>query len=114
MDRIMVAITERASAQLKEILANVAAQRGKEDLGLRIFIEGQCGCGNVHYGLGIDDQAREGDAVVETQGVKVLIDPDTAETVEGAEIDYTDELMRKGFTISNPNRVGGCNCGGHH
>jgi iron-sulfur cluster assembly accessory protein len=46
--------------------------------------------------------------------VKFVVDPDSVPYLEGAEIDYSDGLMGKGFTIANPNRTtGGCGCGGH-
>jgi len=48
---------------------------------------------------------------VEHQGLKLVVDPDSAPLLEGAEIDYVDDLMRSGFTIYNPNATHSCACG---
>ena len=51
--------------------------------------------------------------VVETSGVSILVDSDSAPMMEGAEIDYIDGLMKSGFVINNPNiqAASGCGCG---
>ena len=63
--------------------------------------------------LALEQEAKADDTVVRTDGVSILIDPDSAPLMEGAEIDYMDDLMRSGFVINNPNiQSGGCACGG--
>ena len=63
--------------------------------------------------LALEQEAKSDDTVVQTDGVSILIDQDSAPLMEGAEIDYMDGLMRSGFVINNPNiQSGGCACGG--
>jgi iron-sulfur cluster assembly protein len=59
----------------------------------------------------IDEGAEEGDEVVETDGVKLLIDNFSAMYLKGAEVDYVNSLMGGGFTVRNPNAVASCACG---
>ena len=56
-------------------------------------------------------QPEEDDLVVEKNGVKIVVDVDSAPLVQGAEIDYVDDLMKSGFTIHNPNATKSCGCG---
>ena len=65
--------------------------------------------------MGIDAPS-EDDSILDLEGVRFIVDPETATSLEGASIDYTeDDLMRKGFTIEAPNAQpaagGGCGCG---
>ena len=78
---------------------------------MRVFVTGSCGCGAAHYGMGLDADFTEEDNVFDTGGVRVVADNDSAPLLEGAEIDYRDSLMGRGFTIKNPNAGGGCGCG---
>ena len=71
--------------------------------------------GGIQYSMGVESEAQADDLVIEAENIRVLIDPESAPLVEGAQIDYVDGLMRSGFTISNPNQPaggGGCACGG--
>jgi iron-sulfur cluster assembly accessory protein len=63
--------------------------------------------------LALEKDAKSDDTVVQSGDVQILIDPDSAPLMEGAEIDYMDGLMKSGFVINNPNiQSGGCACGG--
>jgi iron-sulfur cluster assembly protein len=55
--------------------------------------------------------SEEDDIVIEQFGVRILIDPESARYLEGAEIDYVDDIMKSGFSIYNPNAVKSCACG---
>ena len=96
----------------------VSQQREDDAQGLRIFARGGgCGCSGPSFAMGIDSPTAE-DNVVDLGAVRLIVDPVTAPTLEGASIDYTDEdLMRKGFTIDAPNAQtgegggGACGCG---
>jgi iron-sulfur cluster assembly protein len=69
--------------------------------------------GGFQYMLGLEKEAKDGDVVVATDSIQVLVDPESAPLIEGAQIDYIEGLMRSGFVISNPNHQGGgCGCGG--
>ena len=106
-----IEVTELAARKLGEVLA----EQGKTDGMLRVMVTTGPG-GGMQYMLGVEDAADEGDVVIETQSVKVLVDADSLPLIEGASIDYVEGLMRSGFVISNPNAPagggGGCACGG--
>ena len=103
----MVTSTENAAEKLGGILE----QKGMKDThGLRVFVKGG-GCGGMQYGMTFDDAARDGDQVYEQNGLRVFVDPTSLFYIEGANIDYVDNLMGGGFHIDNPNAVSSCGCG---
>ena len=106
----MIEITPTAAVKVRELLQ----ESGKTDHALRIFVRGMS-CSGPAYGMALDNEPREDDSVAEFDGVRVLVDPQSAQYVEGAQVDYVDGLMGRGFTVSNPNFVaenGGGGCGG--
>ena len=105
----MITITESASEKVRELLTS----EDREGQALRVFVRGMS-CSGPAYGMALDDATRPDDAVTELFGIKIVVDPASAEYVQGAEIDYVDSLMGKGFTINNPNAApaGGGGCGG--
>ncbi|HUY96380.1 MAG TPA: iron-sulfur cluster insertion protein ErpA [Verrucomicrobiae bacterium] len=102
----MITVSEPALTQLKTLLE----QQESPDLGLRVYVSAG-GCSGFSYGMGFDDQRREDDAVIEQDGIRVLVDSYSQEYLQGAEIDYIDSLMGGGFTVHNPNAVKTCSCG---
>ncbi|MEX2227792.1 MAG: iron-sulfur cluster insertion protein ErpA [Dehalococcoidia bacterium] len=102
----VVTITDKAAEKAKALLAD----RGVEDAALRVFVVGG-GCSGYQYGMAIAQGKEEDDIVIEHSGVTVLVDPESAPLMRGAEIDYVDDIMKSGFTIFNPNAVKGCACG---
>jgi iron-sulfur cluster assembly protein len=102
----IVTITDKAAEKAKAILKD----RGAETAALRVFVVGG-GCSGYQYGMAVSHEREEGDIVIEHAGVTVLVDPESAPLMRGAEIDYVDDLMKSGFTIFNPNAVKGCACG---
>ncbi len=98
-------VTESAAGQLKLIMEN----QNLEDVGVRVFVRSQCGCGAVHYGMGFDDAVSEDDEVMNEGGVKFLVAHSAAEGLSGATIDYVETEESQGFAINNPN-VKGCGC----
>jgi iron-sulfur cluster assembly protein len=102
----MLTITEKAAIRAREVLAEKGLVQG----GLRVFVVGG-GCAGYQYGMALTQHAEQDDLVVEHQGLKLVVDPDSAPLLEGAEIDYVDDLMRSGFTIYNPNATRSCACG---
>ena len=85
-------------------------QKGVTEGGLRVFVVGG-GCSGYQYGMALAREFDDEDLVVEHSGIKLIVDPDSAPLLEGAEIDYVDDLMKAGFTIYNPNAVKSCACG---
>ncbi len=105
----MITLTSTAAAKVKGIL-----EEEKEKLpagGLRIYVQGG-GCSGLQYGLVLDEVA-EDDQVVESEGVKVIVDPMSLRYVDGAEVDYREDSAGGGFAIknSNPNARMSCGCG---
>ena len=76
---------------------------------LRVFIENG-GCSGLQYGMSFDE-AKEGDAVFESEGVPMVVDPTSAGHLQGVSIDFDDGLHGKGFEIRNPNAQTTCGCG---
>src|SRR3989440_5797020 len=94
----MIDITPSAAVKVRELLE----EQGKTDHALRIFVRGMS-CSGPAYGMALDNEPRQDDAVTELNGVKILVDPLSAQYVEGAEVDYVEGLMGRGFTVMNPN-----------
>ena len=101
-----VTITEKAAEKALAILK----EKGSETAALRVFVVGG-GCSGYQYGMAIANEREADDLVIEQAGVTVLVDPESLPLMQGAEIDYVDDVMKSGFTIFNPNAVKGCACG---
>ncbi|MDA1347342.1 MAG: iron-sulfur cluster assembly accessory protein [Chloroflexi bacterium] len=97
-----------------EKLATILKEQGDEGSMLRVMVM-PGSHGGFQYSMGVEKEPQADDLVIEVSNIQVLVDPESAPLVEGAQIDYVDGLMRSGFTISNPNQQvggGGCACGG--
>jgi iron-sulfur cluster assembly accessory protein len=106
----MLTLTETAAKKISDL----RLEEGKPEWGLRIRVVGG-GCSGMSYELGWDDTPVEGDNVVETNGVKVIVDSNSAPYLQGSEIDYVDNnMLGAGFAIKNPNVKSSCGCGSSH
>ena len=99
-------LTEKAREHLTKLLA----ERNIPDHGLRVFVSGG-GCSGMQYGMAMESEPREFDTIVDSNGVKVFIDPTSLMYMSGSSIDYVDNLMGGGFSIDNPQAVASCGCG---
>ena len=81
-----------------------------DEAGLRVAVL-PGGCSGFQYGLNIEDSPEGDDEVLDIAGVKVFVDPFSAQYLEGVEIDYVSTMMGSGFSFRNPNASGGCGCG---
>ena len=107
VDAPLIDVTPVAAEKLQSALK----EQGEEGSLLRVMVSpGQNG--GMQYMLGVEKEAKEGDLVIDTDTIQVLVDSESAPLVEGTQIDYVETLMRSGFVISNPNSQGGCGCGG--
>jgi iron-sulfur cluster assembly protein len=102
----LVSVTPKAAARAKELLAS----KGMADGSLRVFVVGG-GCSGYQYGMALAQEAEADDTIINVEGVRILIDPDSAGLISGAEVDYVEDLMKSGFTIYNPNATASCACG---
>ncbi|MBT1017855.1 iron-sulfur cluster insertion protein ErpA [Canibacter sp. lx-72] len=101
-----VKLSERA----RDKVASLLQQEGREDLRLRIAVQ-PGGCSGLIYQLYFDERLLENDAVVEFDGVAVVVDQMSVPYLDGASIDFEDTIEKQGFTIDNPNAQGSCACG---
>jgi iron-sulfur cluster assembly protein len=102
----LVSMTERAVDKAIALLR----ERGGEEPQLRVFVAGG-GCSGYQYGMAVAQGREEGDTIIEQSGLTLLVDPESVPLIRGAEIDYIDDVMRSGFSISNPNAASTCGCG---
>jgi iron-sulfur cluster assembly protein len=99
-------LTPAAADAVQDLLA----KRELDDMALRVFVSGG-GCSGFQYGMALEDNIRETDIVTEQHGVKLVIDEISINYLDGAKVDYVDEVMGSGFKIENPNAVSTCGCG---
>jgi iron-sulfur cluster assembly accessory protein len=102
-----VLLTPRAVDKVRELRACAGRP---ESAALRVAVVGG-GCSGFSYQLDFDDETREGDQVLEYDGVRVLVDPTSAEYLAGTEIDFVSSLHGGGFKFANPKATRTCGCG---
>ena len=100
-----VSLTPAAAARI----AVIAEKQAKPAI-LRLSVEGG-GCSGFQYKFGLADNAESDDAVAETNGVKLLVDPVSLDLVAGCVVDYVESLGGVAFRVENPNATAGCGCG---
>ena len=101
-------VSPRAADELKRAVEGRSQEQGPDTV--RVLVQSQCGCGAAHFAMGFDEP-QDDDARVDVNGITLLGDPASAPFLEDAQVDYSDDLMGKGFQINSP--TGGCGCGGH-
>jgi len=101
-----VVLTENAARRI----AMLKAQESAENAFLRIAVSGG-GCSGFQYGLTFDDQRSPDDVVFEHGGVTVVVDDVSLDLLNGAEVDFVEDLMGASFQINNPNAASSCGCG---
>ena len=101
-------LTETAAAEVKKFMAGEEGL--PETAGLRVRVV-PGGCSGFQYSLNIEEASRQGDHVVEMNGVRLFVDMFSAQYLNGVEIDYVTNMMGSGFAFNNPNATGGCGCG---
>ena len=101
-------VTPTAAEEIKKFLAS------EEDLpetsGLRVRVV-PGGCSGFQYSLNIEEDSRQGDYILDQNGVRLFVDMFSAQYLNGVRIDYVSGVMGSGFTFTNPNATGGCGCG---
>jgi iron-sulfur cluster assembly accessory protein len=102
----IITVTDKAASKAKAILS----ERGVENGALRVFVVSG-GCSGYQYGMAIARNREEDDIAIEASGITILVDSESAPLLDGAEVDYVEDLMKSGFTIFNPNAVKSCACG---
>jgi len=103
--QLPVRVTERAFARLAEI-----AEDAGEAKALRVAVLGG-GCSGFQYEFQLEDEVSDDDLVIEGNGQRVLVDPESLPFLSGAVIDFKDELIGARFAVENPNATSTCGCG---
>jgi iron-sulfur cluster assembly protein len=102
----VMSVTPAAAERVKALIDG----RGKPTAGIRIGVRTK-GCSGMSYTLEFADAQQPMDEIVETGGVKLLIDPKASLFLIGTEMDYVEEKLKSGFVFTNPNEKGRCGCG---
>jgi iron-sulfur cluster insertion protein len=102
----VIALTDNAASKVAELIS----AEGDDSLALRVAVR-PGGCSGFSYEMFFDSDRADDDLVTEKAGVKVVVDPSSAQLLTGATLDYKDGLQQAGFSIDNPNAQRTCGCG---
>lgn len=107
-DEVTITLSEVAAEEVRDF---VDRQDVDGDVaGLRVAVV-PGGCSGFEYSLTLEDEVEEDDIVIETRGIKLFVDPFSAQYLAGTHIGYETSFQGSGFTFDNPNASGGCGCG---
>ena len=102
----LMTVTPLAAERVKALIDG----RGKPTAGIRIGVRTK-GCSGLSYTLEFADKQEPMDEVIDTGGIKLLVDPKASLFLIGTEMDYEEEKLKSGFVFRNPNEKGRCGCG---
>lgn len=102
----MIALSDNAAVKVKELIT----AEGNDELALRVAVR-PGGCSGFSYEMFFDTDVASEDVTADFSGVKVVVDPSSAQLLSGATLDYKDGLQGAGFAIDNPNAQRTCGCG---
>ena len=105
MNEAQITLTENAAKRV----AWIAARQNKPAI-LRLSVDGG-GCAGFTYRFELADEPESDDAVVETDGVRLAVDPVSLDLVKGSAVDFVEDLGGAAFRVTNPNAQSGCGCG---
>lgn len=105
-DERLIKLTTGAATKVSSLLS----KQGRTNGVLRVAVVGG-GCSGLQYKMDLQDGPANRDILVETAGVRVVVDPKSALYVTGSELDYVDALQDGGFKVKNPNAATSCSCG---
>ena len=104
--QIMITMTDSAVAKITDIIA----EENNPNIKLRTFVQGG-GCSGFSYGFTLDEEQNEDDFVIDQPGLTVIVDSMSMQYLQGAVIDYKEEINGSSFVITNPNAQSTCGCG---
>ena len=102
----LIKVTENAARKLLGLLK----KQGRPEGALRVAVIGG-GCSGLQYKMDLVDGPANRDIMVQSSDVRVVVDPKSALFVSGSLLDYSDDLQKGGFKVTNPNAVAHCSCG---
>ena len=104
-------LTEKAATEIKKVM--VEQNMTVEEYALRVSVEGG-GCSGFNYSLGFEEKSKLdplNDSNYTLEGIETRVDRKSELYLDGTEIDFLEDLNKRGFAFSNPNATGGCGCG---
>ena len=104
---MQITVTPTAVAEVQKFMQD---QGATAEAGLRVAVL-PGGCSGFQYGLNIEDESQSDDDILESNGLRLFVDPFSSQYLDGVEIDYVTTMMGSGFSFKNPNATGGCGCG---
>jgi len=102
----VIVLTDNAATKVAELIT----AEGNDELALRVAVR-PGGCSGFSYEMFFDSDVASDDVTAEFGAVKVVVDPSSAQLLNGATLDYKDGLQQAGFAIDNPNAQRTCGCG---
>jgi iron-sulfur cluster assembly protein/iron-sulfur cluster insertion protein len=102
----VITLTDNAASKVKDLIE----AEGEEGLALRVAVR-PGGCSGFSYEMFFDSDVADDDVTADYGGVRVVVDPSSAQLLSGATLDYKDGLQQAGFAIDNPNAQRTCGCG---
>ncbi len=99
-------LTENAAARIKFLMS----QEDEEDAVVRLAVDGG-GCAGFQYGFSFDHEVADDDVVVERDGARLVVDSMSLEFLQGAEVDFVEDLIGSAFAVKIPNATSTCSCG---
>jgi iron-sulfur cluster assembly protein len=104
---IQLSLTPDAAEQVRKVFE---AEQAPATAGLRVGVM-PGGCSGFKYEMSIDEAPIDDDVILDVSGVRVFVDPFSAQYLNGVSIDYVQTMQSAGFAFDNPNATGGCGCG---
>ena len=99
-----ISLTESAAARVRKYLES------RDSVGSRLGVT-KTGCSGYSYVINYADAVEGGDIVFEDRGVKIVVDPDALQLIDGTEVDFVKNGLNEAFSFKNPNVTGECGCG---
>ncbi len=103
----MITVSQKAKTRIQELKKE---SQFSDDFFLRVGVESG-GCSGLSYKLDFDSIVKDGDEVIDYEGVKIVTDKRSVLYLFGTELDFSDGLNGKGFSFNNPNASRTCSCG---
>ena len=102
----LIRVTENAARRLSSLLE----KQGRPQGALRLAVIGG-GCSGLQYKMDLVEGPAPRDILVQSSNVRIVVDPKSALFVSGSVLDFSDDLQKGGFKVTNPNAVAHCSCG---
>jgi iron-sulfur cluster assembly protein len=102
----MIEVTESAQSEFKRIMT----QEGSSSMGIRLGVKGG-GCSGYSYVMDFVKDPKDNDTVFNQEKTPIYIDPKSLNLIDGIVIDFTSDMLNRGFKFKNPNATQACGCG---